>query len=105
MFPEELQAAATSLRIVAGQPISREAIATALLRHIDRELRRLQDQTSDIFQRFEHTSTWTSGKRVHVAEDEGYTGITAGLTADGLLRIACDDGTLRTVRHGGVREL
>jgi BirA family biotin operon repressor/biotin-[acetyl-CoA-carboxylase] ligase len=103
-FPADLQATATSLRLAADTPISREAIAIALLQHLHRELISL-NQTSDIFQRFEQASTWTRGKRVHVAEDEGYTGTTAGLTADGLLRIACDAGGERIVRRGGVREL
>jgi BirA family biotin operon repressor/biotin-[acetyl-CoA-carboxylase] ligase len=104
VFPEDLQITASSLRLAAGQPISREAVAIALLQHLDRELAALH-QTNGIFERFEHVSSWIKGKRVHVAEDEGYTGTTAGLTADGLLRIACDDGRERIVRHGGVREL
>jgi BirA family biotin operon repressor/biotin-[acetyl-CoA-carboxylase] ligase len=104
VFPQALRATATSLRLAADQPITREAMAIALLQHLHRELVSL-DETSDIFQRFEQASTWVTGKRVHVAEDEGYTGTTAGLTPDGLLRIQCDDGKTRIVRHGGVREL
>ena len=44
------------------------------------------------------------GKHVRVAEDDGYTGVTAGLTEAGLLRVRCQNGTERVVRHGGVRE-
>ena len=33
-----------------------------------------------------------------------YTGLTDGLTEDGLLRVRTADGTVRIVRHGGVRE-
>jgi BirA family biotin operon repressor/biotin-[acetyl-CoA-carboxylase] ligase len=103
-FPEELQATATSLRLAADEPISREAVAMAFLQHLNHELNKLH-QSNDLFERFERVSSWTKGKRVHVAEDEGYTGTTAGLTPDGLLRIARDDGKERIVRHGGVREL
>jgi BirA family biotin operon repressor/biotin-[acetyl-CoA-carboxylase] ligase len=39
-----------------------------------------------------------------VDEGGGYTGVTAGLDAQGFLRVAGDDGVLRTVLSGGVRE-
>lgn len=101
-FPAELAESATSLRRELGRPVSREELAIALLRRVDLEL---ADRLNTIHERFERNSTWVRGKRVHVAEDEGYTGTTDGLTPEGLLRIACDDGTQRVVRHGGVREL
>jgi BirA family biotin operon repressor/biotin-[acetyl-CoA-carboxylase] ligase len=105
-FPQDLQSTATSLRIAFGALVSREALAIALLRHLHAELLSLNpDESNGLYERFESCSTWTRDKRVHVAEDEGYTGTTAGLTADGLLRIHCDDGFERVVRHGGVREL
>ncbi len=108
-FPEELAATATSLRLAADlpgcSPVSREAMATALLQRLDAELKSLEDDTGGIFERFAQVSTWVHGKRVHVAEDGGYTGITAGLTRSGLLRIHCDGVGERVVRHGGVREL
>ena len=57
-------------------------------------------------------STWISGKRVRVeARDPtpgdpfpGYTGITAGLDAQGFLLVAGDDGQVHTVLSGGLRE-
>ncbi len=105
-LPQELRPTATSLRIAFGAPVSREAIAIALLHHLHAELLRLNpNEINGLYERFESCSSWTRGKRVHVAEAEGYTGTTAGLTADGLLRIHCDDGLERVVRHGGVREL
>jgi BirA family biotin operon repressor/biotin-[acetyl-CoA-carboxylase] ligase len=42
---------------------------------------------------------------VHVDENGGYTGVTSGLDERGFLRVAGDDGVLRTVLSGGVREL
>jgi BirA family biotin operon repressor/biotin-[acetyl-CoA-carboxylase] ligase len=105
-FTGELAATATSLRRESGAYVNREDLAIAFLRAMNAELECVSDRVDDdIFHRFERASTWVQGKRVQVAEHEGYTGTTAGLTADGLLRIACDDGTERVVRHGGVREL
>lgn len=107
-FPAELADVATSLKRELGANVSREALTVALLLEMDKELRQLDPNCSeaeDIFQRVERTSTWIRGKRVRVAEQEGYTGKTAGLTTEGLLRIHCDDGSERVVRHGGVREL
>ena len=108
-FGGDLQATATSLRLVTGNTISREAIAIALLTHLHGELVGLTVEDShaqeDVFTRFAGISTWVYGKQVHVSEGAGYTGVTAGLTSDGLLRVQCDDGRGRIVRHGGVREL
>jgi len=107
-FPAELADIATSLRRELGFNVSREELAVALLLQMDKELLRLDsnsNEAEDVFHRVERESTWIRGKRVRVAEQEGYTGKTAGLTAEGLLRIHCDDGTERVVRHGGVREL
>ena len=110
-LPPELQESATSLRLETGTAISREALAIALLLALHTEFERLASSppfaTSDtgIFERFARTSSWASGKHVRVEEEGGYTGVTAGLTAEGLLRVHCGDGRERTVRHGGVREL
>ncbi|WP_047489440.1 biotin--[acetyl-CoA-carboxylase] ligase [Terriglobus sp. TAA 43] len=104
-FPAELATVATSLRRELGVSVSREELAIALLLQMDGELRQLDSDSNEVFHRMEQKSSWVRGKRVHVAEQEGYTGKTAGLTTEGLLRIHCDDGTERVVRHGGVREL
>ena len=102
-FPEDLLATATSLRLATGTSISREAIAISFLTRLHAELGRLTAEDT-IFARFSQRSTWVQGKGVHVSEDGGYTGLTAGLTPAGLLRVQCDDGRERVVRHGGVRE-
>jgi len=41
---------------------------------------------------------------VRVEESGGYTGVTAGLDANGFLLVDSDDGVKRTVLSGGVRE-
>jgi BirA family biotin operon repressor/biotin-[acetyl-CoA-carboxylase] ligase len=104
-FPQELQKTATSLLIETGATTRREELIYRLATGIAREVQAIEEGADNLLQRFEQASTWARGKRVHVSEDEGYTGTTAGLTADGLLRIACDTGGERIVRHGGVREL
>lgn len=110
-LPEELSAIATSLRIMLGHAVSREAVLAALLVALEREIALIESETSGaralqaeaLATRFERGSTWVRNLRVHVEEDGGYTGVTAGLDAQGLLKIRLDDGTTRTVRHGGVR--
>ena len=110
-FPPELASLATSLRIVLGHPISREEVLAALLRHLESEIALVEAEvnrtrplnTPPLATRFERASTWTRNLRVNVDEDGGYTGVTDGLDPQGLLRIRLDDGSTRTVRHGGVR--
>jgi len=107
-FPEELTTLATSLRMESGAAQSRSTLLVALLRALDRELLLLEEAHAQgggtLLERFALASSWVSGKRVSVPEQGGYTGVTAGLDAQGFLRVAGDDGVLRTVLSGGVRE-
>jgi BirA family biotin operon repressor/biotin-[acetyl-CoA-carboxylase] ligase len=73
----------------------------ALHRELD-ALARSRSAHSDILSRLEAQSTWIRGKRVAVDEDGGYSGVTAGLDAQGFLLVNTTAGT-RTVRSGGVR--
>ena len=108
-FPAELASLATSLRILSGSTISREALLAALLRHLEQQVLLVEAEARGLPRaeplavRFERASTWVRGLAVHVEEDGGYLGTTAGLDPQGLLQIRLDDGTTRTVRHGGVR--
>lgn len=104
-MPTDLEGISTSLRLQTGRSVPRAAVAIALLRALHDELATLQPDIARLLERFAAGSTWVHGKPVHVAEDEGYTGVTDGLTGNGLLRIRCADGTVRIVRHGGVRAL
>ena len=107
-FPVELQALATSLRIASGRTWPRALILAALLRALQTELAALlaandtQTAHTEILQRLRRQSTWMEGKRVHVDEAEGYTGLTAGLNAQGFLQVQTAAG-MRTVLSGGVR--
>lgn len=109
-FPAELAQLATSLRL-AGATVGRQPLLLALLRALDREMDRLErehaglGEGSGVLARFEAASSWVRGKRVQVPEDGGYTGVTAGLNDGGFLLVDAEDGSLRTVLSGGVREL
>jgi len=103
-FPDQLSALATSLRLVTGQQVSRQALLIALLRALDHELTLLETRSPGLLERFTAASTWVRGKRVHVPEQGGYTGRTAGLDERGFLLVDSDDGVRRTVLSGGVRE-
>ena len=110
-FPPDLAPIATSLRIATGEPQSRNALMIAILRALDLELTQLEAhqadlpaQQPDLLTRFTAASTWVRGKRVHVPEQGGYTGVTAGLDRNGYLLVDADDHTQRTVLSGGVRE-
>lgn len=106
IFPDDIAQIATSLQIESNTLVSREAMLIALLRALDEELGMLStEHEGRLLQRFTDTSTWVRGKRVRVEESGGYTGVTAGLDANGFLLVDSDDGIRRTVLSGGVREL
>ena len=110
-FPAELAATATSLKMQGWRGAERQPLLVALLDKLDLFIRYSEDGYAgirngpDLPVTAEIASTWIRGKRVHVAEQGGYTGVTAGLDARGFLRVAGDDGVLRTVLSGGVREV
>jgi BirA family transcriptional regulator, biotin operon repressor / biotin---[acetyl-CoA-carboxylase] ligase len=108
-FPDELKAFATSLRNESGRNWSREGLLIEFLRALEQQVDLLeveligQPAAPALLDRFAAASSWVRGKRVRVDEAGGYTGVTTGLDARGFLRVAGDDGVLRTVISGGVR--
>ena len=106
-FPPNLVALATSLDLEADAATSRTELILGFLRALDLELTRLESRsdTAALLARFTEHSTWVRGKRVHVPEQGGYTGTTAGLDSRGFLLVNADAGSQRTVMSGGVREL
>jgi len=103
-FPTEIREIATSLALESELPVYRSPILISLLRALDHELNLLESGSKELLERFTARSTWASGKRVHVPEQGGYTGRTAGLDERGFLLVDSDDGIRRTVLSGGVRE-
>lgn len=108
-FPGDLADLATSMRIETGRNVDRELLLVEILLALDNEIALLERETADqktdsgLLDRFSAASSWVSGRRVHVEENGGYTGVTDGLDSAGFLRVLTDDGQLRTVLSGGVR--
>lgn len=103
-FPPGLASLATSIKIETGQPCERQAWLRFLAAAIDTQTNILTRTGADsVLSAFTARSTYAEGRRVIVEEKD--TGITAGLTADGFLRLRRDDGEIVTIHAGGVRPL
>ena len=98
---------ATSLQIETGGTFQREALLAALATSIDSNARILATGGAvPVLTLFSAASTYTEGKRVEVDMPGGLVrGTTAGLTADGFMRLRLDDGGETVVTAGGVRPL
>jgi BirA family transcriptional regulator, biotin operon repressor / biotin---[acetyl-CoA-carboxylase] ligase len=104
-FPVDLQATATSLRVVTGSEYSRLQLCAALLKSLDREYRNLLQQPearSSILSRFAERSSSAKGAQVHVDENGGFEGVTEGLDSRGFLQVRTAGG-VRTVLSGTIR--
>lgn len=104
-FPEELRDIATSLKIVAGTVFDRRILVKAIAGAIDSHVRILETSGVEaILALFAARSSYVEGRRVAVDLPGGpVRGVTAGLTSDGFLLLAGDDGITRTITGGGVR--
>jgi BirA family biotin operon repressor/biotin-[acetyl-CoA-carboxylase] ligase len=93
-MPAELADIGTSLRMETGRAHSRLELLVKLLRHLDRYYNLFIAQgAGPIIAQFERVSSFARGKRVRVASGaESYAGTTAGLDANGMLRVVRDDG-------------
>jgi BirA family biotin operon repressor/biotin-[acetyl-CoA-carboxylase] ligase len=105
-FPRELEADATSLRLVTGSERSRVELAAALLKSLDREYGQLitrPDARHSILRRFSEHSSWVKGKQVRVEENGSkLEGTTEGLDDRGFLQLRTTQG-LQTILSGTVR--
>ena len=103
-FPADLQAIATSLRLVSGTEWSRVELCAALLKSLDREYRSLlesPDGVNSILRRFEERSSSVRGRQIEVEEDASLQGVTDGLDERGFLKVRTAQG-VRTVLSGTV---
>jgi BirA family biotin operon repressor/biotin-[acetyl-CoA-carboxylase] ligase len=105
-FSSELASIATSLRIETGRTLSRIELLARLLRHLDRYYNQfLTEGASPILKRFAAVSSFAQGKRVRISTAvESFVGTSAGLEANGLLRVKRDDGRTEAVISGDVTE-
>lgn len=103
-FAAELATPATSLDLESGRRVRRGLLLAALLKSVEREAQStLSADAGAIFPaRVAAASTWVRGRRVEVHGPQPCEGVTAGLDAQGFLRVETADG-LVTVRTGGVR--
>jgi BirA family biotin operon repressor/biotin-[acetyl-CoA-carboxylase] ligase len=106
-FPPELAGISTSLRLESGRKQSRLEVLVQFLRQFERDYEELlREGPSGVVKRFEAVSSYARGKRVRVTSGkETYTGVTAGLESEGLLRVTRDDGQTVTVIAGDVTEV
>jgi BirA family biotin operon repressor/biotin-[acetyl-CoA-carboxylase] ligase len=105
-FLPELAKQATSLQIETGTEYSRVDLLITLLKILDRRYAQLQASggAAQVLRDFERDSSFARGRRVHVEEDGGYDGTTAGLDQQGFLLVRTAEGVKR-VLSGGVRPL
>jgi len=104
-FPGELVHTATSLRLSTGTEWSRVELCAALLKSLDREYKVLlssAEARAEILRRFEEQSSSTRDRQVHIEENGGFEGVTAGLDSRGFLQVRTDTG-MRTVLSGTVK--
>jgi BirA family biotin operon repressor/biotin-[acetyl-CoA-carboxylase] ligase len=105
-FPGELGAMATSLRAETGKSQSRMEVLVRLLREFENDYNRLlREGSAGVVRRFEEVSSYARGKKVCVVTGaETFSGVTAGLTPEGLLRVERGNGEIVTVIAGDVSE-
>lgn len=102
-FEPNLRTPPTSLRLVMDREVPREPVLLRLLEAIDFFCDLVtREGPRSVLQAFTAASSYVCDRRVSLEED-GLTGITAGLDENGFLLIRADDGTLRRVASGGIR--
>ena len=106
-FPTDLSETSTSLRMETGRAQSRLEVLVQFLRDFESDYSELlRDGATSVVQRFESISSYARGKRVRVTNGkDSFTGETAGLEQQGLLRVKRDDGEIITVIAGDVAEV
>lgn len=106
-FPSELSSVATSLRKESGKLHYRLELLVRLLMQFETDYNRfLRDGAAYVVDRFQGVSNFANGRRVRVdTGGESYLGTTAGLSSEGLLLVAKDNGPIVTVIAGDVNEV
>ena len=104
-IPAGLAAEATSLRLETGHGFSRLGLLISVLKRLEYHYNRFQEQGAAIVvQRFCEISSYARGKRVNVTDGSRVvSGVTAGLTPEGVLLLKRDDGRTEKILSGQVR--
>jgi BirA family biotin operon repressor/biotin-[acetyl-CoA-carboxylase] ligase len=102
-FPGDLSAIATSLAIAAGRPVSRPALAAAILRELDADYRRVCDGGfAGLAEEWEQQCI-TLGRRVRIhIGDRAISGLAESLDTDGALLVRGEHGRLERIIGGDV---
>jgi len=106
-FPAELSASATSIRKESGRLTYRLELLARLLEQFESDYNQfLREGPSYVVERFQTVSSFAQGRRVRVDTGlETYSGTTAGLSPEGLLLVARENGPVVTVIAGDVTEV
>ncbi|HSH94045.1 MAG TPA: hypothetical protein VK968_07855, partial [Roseimicrobium sp.] len=102
-FPADLRSIATSLRIEAGRPINRSALAASILKELDVEYARLSaGRFQDVADEWQDRCT-TLGRQVSIRiGDRLVQGHAESLDADGALLVRTQHGHLERIIGGDV---
>ncbi len=106
-FPEELHGTATSLHLLAGRALDRAEAAARLVTALDEWYNVwVHDGGAAITAAYAARCPDLAGRRVRVRDAAGsWSGVTAGIGADGALKVRREDGGLTAVRFGEVGRL
>ncbi|RJP73927.1 MAG: biotin--[acetyl-CoA-carboxylase] ligase [Candidatus Abyssobacteria bacterium SURF_17] len=103
MFPAEVAAIATSMRIEKGEQFDRPEVFRRVLREFDTQYVHFKQHGSGNVLKQWRDLSCTLGRHVRVQMREGYVeGIARDLDDDGSLIVEEKDGSLRPVSHGDV---
>ena len=103
-FPEDLHGRATSLRLLAGAPLDRVAVAARLVTALDQWYNVwVHEGAEAITQAYAAHNPDLAGRRVRVNDRGGsWEGVTEGIAPDGALLVRRADGGRIAVRFGEV---
>jgi BirA family transcriptional regulator, biotin operon repressor / biotin---[acetyl-CoA-carboxylase] ligase len=107
-YPEEIADIATSVSEVTNRPTDREAIFASVLRWLTHWYSLLNEPAGaeSIVNAWSNRSSYAFGKLVQVSNgDEVWQGTTSGIERDGALRLRMEDGEIKSVRAGDVKNL
>jgi BirA family biotin operon repressor/biotin-[acetyl-CoA-carboxylase] ligase len=105
LIPAELADEATSLLHQSGRSFSRLELLISVLRRLEHYYNRFLDHgASEVISRFEEISSYARGRQVRVTDGGvAVTGMTEGLTPEGILLVRREDGKPEKVLSGQVR--